>query len=81
MRGGKFLDVDSGLGDYDIQFALVIDLGDDETIMPGMFDLHVDNRVGFGTDDCRGNPIGSQAESRERHHNHVRSRANSILRE
>ena len=51
MRGGKFLDVDGGLGDYDIQDALVIDLDDDETIMPGMFDLHAHNRVGFGTDD------------------------------
>ena len=51
MRGGKFLDVDGGLGDYDIQDALVIDLDDDETIMPGMFDLHAHHRVGFGTDD------------------------------
>lgn len=51
VRGGKFLDVDGGLGDYDVQGALVIDLGDDETIMPGMFDLHAHHRVGFGTDD------------------------------
>ena len=51
IRGGKFLDVDGGLGDYDIQDALVIDLDDDETIMPGMFDLHAHHRVGFGTDD------------------------------
>ena len=51
IRGGKFLDVDGALGDYDMQGALVIDLDDDETIMPGMFDLHAHHRVGFGTDD------------------------------
>lgn len=51
MRGGKFLDVDGGLGEYDVEDALVIDLDDDETIMPGMFDLHAHHRVGFGTDD------------------------------
>jgi imidazolonepropionase-like amidohydrolase len=51
IRGGKFLDIDGGLGDYDVQGALVIDLDDDETIMPGMFDLHAHHRVELGTDD------------------------------
>ena len=51
IRGGKFLDVDGGLGDYDLRGALVIALDDDETIMPGMFDLHGHHRVGLGSDD------------------------------
>ncbi len=51
IRGGKFLDVDGGLGSYEVQGALVVDLDDEETIMPGMFDLHAHHRVGFGTDD------------------------------
>ena len=51
IRGGKFLNVAGGLGSYEVQGALVIDLDDEETIMPGMFDLHAHHRVGFGTDD------------------------------
>ena len=51
IRGGKFIDLDGGLGDYDVEGALVVDLDDEETIMPGMFDLHAHHRVGFGTDD------------------------------
>ena len=51
IRGGKFLDVDGGLGRDEVQGALVIDLDDEETIMPGMFDLHAHHRVGFGPDD------------------------------
>lgn len=51
VRGGKFLDVDGDLGGYETPDALVVDLDDDETIMPGMFDLHAHHRVGFGTGD------------------------------
>ena len=51
VRGGKFIVVDGGLGRYEVQDALVIDLDDEETIMPGMFDLHAHHRVGFGADD------------------------------
>ena len=51
IRGGKFLDVDGGLDSYEVQGALVVDLDDEETIMPGMFDLHAHHRVGFGADD------------------------------
>ena len=50
IRGGKFIDV-AGLGDHDVQGALAIDLDDDETIMPGMFDLHAHHRIGFGAAD------------------------------
>ena len=51
IRGGKFLDVDGGLDSYEVQGALLIDLDDEETIIPGMFDLHAHHRVGFGTGD------------------------------
>ncbi len=51
IRGGKFLDVDGGLGSYEIQDALVVELDDEETIMPGMFDLHAHHRVGSGVAD------------------------------
>ena len=51
VRGGKFIDVDGGLDGYEVQGAIVIDLDDEETIMPGMFDLHAHHRVGFGADD------------------------------
>ena len=51
IRGGKFLDVGGGFGDEDVGDALVIVLEDDETIMPGMFDLHAHHRVGIGPDD------------------------------
>ena len=51
IRGGKFIDVDGGLGSYEVRGALVIELDDEETIMPGMFDLHAHHRVGFGTGD------------------------------
>ena len=51
IRGGKFLDVDGDLGSYEVQDALVVDLDDEETIMPGMFDLHAHHRVGAGTGD------------------------------
>ncbi|MEE2638027.1 MAG: amidohydrolase family protein [Acidobacteriota bacterium] len=51
VRGGKFLDVDGDLDRYEVQGALVVDLDDDETIMPGMFDLHAHHRVGIGMHD------------------------------
>ena len=45
VRGGKFIEVDGGLGDYDLRGVHVVDLADDETLIPGMFDLHAHYRM------------------------------------
>lgn len=50
VRGGRFLAVGDPLDSYDTTGSLPVALDDDETIMPGMFDLHAHHhmRVGDG---------------------------------
>src|SRR5262245_36154037 len=51
---GKFAEVGANLAGRDLSAALVIDVADDETILPGMFDLHAHhnmNLVGGGRVD------------------------------
>ncbi len=43
--GGKFLDTGADLKDYDLTGAKVLDLDDDEYILPGIFDLHAHYNV------------------------------------
>ena len=45
VRGGKFIEGRGGLDAYDLQGARVVNLADDETIIPGMFDLHAHFRM------------------------------------
>ncbi len=40
VRNGEFVEVDASLGGRDLSAARVIDLADDEYILPGLFDLH-----------------------------------------
>ena len=45
VRGGKLIEVRGGLDAYDLQGAHVVDLADEETIIPGLFDLHAHYRM------------------------------------
>ena len=40
IRDGRFVEVDADLGQQVLSAADVIDLADDDTVLPGMFDLH-----------------------------------------
>lgn len=61
IRGGKFLEVGADLNRRDLAGAEVIDLDDEMTILPGMFDLHAHynmNLVGLGrVDEWTYNPL------------------------
>ena len=61
VRNGEFLEVDASLGGHDLSAARVIDLADDEYILPGLFDLHAHYAVDlFGegrVDEYTVNPL------------------------
>jgi imidazolonepropionase-like amidohydrolase len=61
VRNGKFLEVGADLTGRDLSQAQVIALGDDVTILPGMFDMHAHHNmalVGGGrVDEFNYNPI------------------------
>jgi imidazolonepropionase-like amidohydrolase len=61
VRGGKFLEVGAKLEGRDLSGMRVIDLAEDETILPGIFDLHAHYNVNlFGRkrrDEYFVNPI------------------------
>ena len=60
-RNGEFLEVDANLAGRDLQGARVVDLADDEYILPGLFDLHAHYAVDlFGAgrvDEYTVNPL------------------------
>ncbi|MFQ5639623.1 MAG: amidohydrolase family protein [bacterium] len=50
IRGGKFMKVGAGLTDQDLSGAEVVELSDNDYILPGLFDLHAHYNVNlFGT--------------------------------
>jgi cytosine/adenosine deaminase-related metal-dependent hydrolase len=61
VRNGEFLEVDASLAGHDLSAARVIDLADDEYILPGLFDLHAHYAVDlFGegrVDEYTVNPL------------------------
>jgi imidazolonepropionase-like amidohydrolase len=61
VRNGEFLEVDARLGGRDLSAARVVDLADDEYILPGLFDLHAHYAVDlFGegrVDEYTVNPL------------------------
>jgi len=45
VRGGIFMEVQADLGDRDFGDTKIIELSDEETILPGIFDLHAHYNV------------------------------------
>jgi imidazolonepropionase-like amidohydrolase len=61
VRNGEFLEVDANLAGRDLDTARVVDLADDEYVLPGLFDLHAHYAVDlFGAgrvDEYTVNPL------------------------
>ena len=61
VRGGRFVEVGTSLAGRDLEGAEVVDLDDDDTVLPGFFDLHAHygmTLVGPGrVDECVYNPL------------------------
>ena len=61
VRGGRFVEVGSSFTGRDPEEAEIVDLADDDTVLPGFFDLHAHygmTLVGQGrVDECHYNPL------------------------
>ena len=60
-RDGRFVEVGASLADRDLEGAEVVDLDDDDTVLPGFFDLHAHYGMTLvrqgRVDECVYNPL------------------------